>query len=92
MDSTSKIFKYLFTGSIISWFIWIIIESIAGKGFSYNLTGLIFGLSLTAIALLFYYIYFVKNRKTLMLYLVGISSAVFLVLYVLTYFSIIDGH
>ncbi|MBM7659777.1 hypothetical protein JOC85_000544 [Bacillus mesophilus] len=90
MTLTKKVCSAIIIGSFLSWGIWIVIEIVNGKGFLYNSSGLIFGLTLTALALLLHFLYFKLNKQAVIYGILGIGCLFSISMYVLSYFT--AGH
>ncbi|WP_456275886.1 hypothetical protein [Bacillus sp. AK128] len=91
MTLTKKVCFYILMGSFLSWGIWIIIEILNGKGFQYNSSGLLFGLILTSLAFLIYYLYFNLKKQGIIFGILTVCGLFSITMFVVSYFTS-SGH
>jgi accessory gene regulator protein AgrB len=88
MTVTKKVCTAIIIGSFLSWGLWIVIEMVYGKGFLYNSSGLLFGLILTALALLIHFLYFKMNKQGIIYGILSIGCLFSISMFVLSYFTV----
>jgi hypothetical protein len=92
MTLTKKVCFYMIIGSFISWGIWMMMETTIGNGFASNRTGLVFGLTLSGLALFLYYLYFRLQKQGFVLSILAFGCLFSITMYVLSYFDIVTSH
>ncbi|WP_246938626.1 hypothetical protein [Bacillus pinisoli] len=91
MTLTKRVSTWILIGSSVSWLVWILVETLIGKGLGYNVPGLLFGLVLTLLAFILYISYF-RLQNTKLIYILLTTGCLFsITLYIYAYFFM-QGH